>query len=515
MDPAHQAVLDGTVFDERLDWNAVDACMASVRAGHAVVGDVDPQIRSLAEALVSATELQQWDPLTALPDGIRQNCVCSPARMAALQCIAQRQEAGENVVLPDWTGRGQYLEIRWNEVPPDSIHLDHNAGRAHLQSILTSRLLSAVPAISGSQQFDLSELRDSVFPECNLQLGSPFSATMIIPVGDWIPALFNGQVSLGGESFCTLTAVGTHVEVALSHTGNQFLNTLRGCLRVTRRAFRMIVNDSLRRALQCPFVATRSTTSKVVQAGKNKRTVENFGPGSADSVLMIGMDATRLLLGRRGRLELNIRLGRGQECPVAFSTDFPLCPQHILHALVGQQNPPSVRLLSHVGSIPQHQILLVGPLPKEWPGRIGYSAKDRARMHELQRQFGLALRGITGARLVRMFGRHDKDPSPLFVYLEFEQLEQSQHLARSWETGTNQALQDLWQQLVGDDVRNLRLWSCSVLIEALMVASEKTLKELMAAGEAHPCPLPPPPVPPVPPPPPAPLAAVDTDAQRY
>ena len=93
MDPGHQAVLDATVFGEGLDWNGLDACMNSLRSGNAVAGDVDPQIRRLAEALVSTTELQQWEPLAALPEGILRNCVCSPARVAALQCIVQRHAA--------------------------------------------------------------------------------------------------------------------------------------------------------------------------------------------------------------------------------------------------------------------------------------------------------------------------------------------------------------------------------------------------------------------------------------
>jgi hypothetical protein len=132
-------------------------------------------------------------------------------------------------------------------------------------------------------------------------------------------------------------------------------------------------------------------------------------------------------------------------------------------------------------------------------------------MHELQVMIGQALRPLTGARQVRLFGRHEKDPglSPIFVYLEFERLEQSQDLARRWGAGTDQILRGIWQQLVGDEAQNLRLWSCATLIEALAVAPEKKLKELMAAGEAHPCPLPPPPMPP------ADLAAAGPNAQNH
>jgi hypothetical protein len=100
----------------------------------------------------------------------------------------------------------------------------------------------------------------------------------------------------------------------------------------------------------------------------------------------------------------------------------------------------------------------------------------------------------------------------MYVYIEFERLDQSQQLVRQWETGTySQEFRDLWQRLVGGDLSGLRLWSCGVLVEALKVASDKTLKELVAAGEAHPCPLPPPPVPP---PAATPPAAGGSDEQR-
>jgi hypothetical protein len=133
-----------------------------------------------------------------------------------------------------------------------------------------SRLLSAAPGLSGSPQFDLSELRDSIRPECNLDLESPFSATMVVPVGPWLNEMFSGRVSLGGDSFCTVTAVGTHIEVAIPSPGSQLLNTIRGCLPVGRRAWQAILNDSFRRALQCAYVTTRTTTSRMVQQGKNK-----------------------------------------------------------------------------------------------------------------------------------------------------------------------------------------------------------------------------------------------------
>ena len=133
-------------------------------------------------------------------------------------------------------------------------------------------------------------------------------------------------------------------------------------------------------------------------------------------------------------------------------------------------------------------------------------------MHELQRVTAEAMRGLVDARSTRLIGRHEKEQSPMYVYIEFERLDQSQQLVRQWDTGTCPSeFRDLWQYLVGSDLSGLRLWSCGVLVEALKTASDKTLKELVAAGEAHPCPLPPPPVPP---PPAAPPAAGESDGQH-
>ena len=376
-----------------------------------------------------------------------------------------------------------------------------------------SRLLSAAPGLSGSPQFDLSELRDSIHPECNLDLGSPFSATMVVPVGPWLQEMFSGRVSLGGDSFCTVTAVGTHIEVAIPCPGSELINTIRGCLPVGRRAWQAVLNDSFRRALQCAYVTTRTTTSRMVHQGKNKRLLENFAPGSGDSTVMVGMEATRLLMVRRERLELQVRLGYGQECPVALSISCPPCPQRILHSLLEQRNPPPLRPLSFAGSLPIHPVLLFGPLPKGWSARLGYPPTDKAKMQELQRTIGQTVQGLVDARSTRLIGRHDKDPSPMYVYIEFERVDQSQQLVRQWETATYPtAFGDMWKHIVGDNYRELRLWSCGVLVEALRVASDRTLKELVAAGEAHPCPLPPP-GPAVPPPPAAPPAVGRADEQ--
>jgi hypothetical protein len=515
MDPRHQATIAATTFDDRLMWDELDTMVASFRSGHAVAEGIDPRLRDIAEALASVHQLQQWDPVESLSEEIRRCCTCSPARLAALQCIALRHEAGEDDTLPGWACRGQFLEVRWNEIPEVGIHLDHATGgngRAQLQDILISRLLSAAPAIADSPQFNLSELRDSIHPECNLELGSPFSATMVVPVGPWIQDMFSGRVSLGGDSFCTVTAVGTHIEVALPSPGSQLINTIQGCLRVGRRAFQRILNDSFRRAFQCAFVTTRSTTSRVGYQGKNKRIVENFGPGSGDSVVMAGLETTRLLLVRRERLELQVRLGYGQECPVTLRISCPQCPEWVLRGLLEPRNPPPLRPLSYKGSLPIHPILLIGPLPKGWCARLGYPPRDKARMHELQRVTAEAMRGLVDARSTRLIGRHEKEQSPMYVYIEFERLDQSQQLVRQWDTGTCPSeFRDLWQYLVGSDLSGLRLWSCGVLVEALKTASDKTLKELVAAGEAHPCPLPPPPVPP---PPAAPPAAGGSDGQH-
>ena len=510
MDPAQQAMLDATVFDDTLDYAAIDSVMTGLRSGIAVPDDTDPQLRRLAEALASVLHLQQWNPLDALPEDVKRDCICSPARLAALQCIAQRHQTGTNVGLPGWVTSGQFLEVRFNEIPELGIHLDNAAGgngRAQLQDTVIRRVLTAVPGLAASPHFNLAEMRDSMRPECNLQLGAPFSATMVIPVGPWIPDLLNGRVSIGGESFCTVTAVGTHVEVILSKSCNQLLRAIRGCLGVSRRAFHVLLNDSLQRALLCPFVMTRSTTSRVVNAGK-KRTVENFDSDSDESAVMIGLEATRLLMVRRDHLDLQVRLGHGRECPVGLRISCPQCPHGALMAMLEVRTPPPLRFRP-LGTLPESQIMLIGPLPRGWTDRLGIPASANARILELQRDIAVTVQGLVGASTTRLIGRYDRRQGPMFVYLEFGSLELSQSLARNWDAGTcPDRFRAMWQHLVGD-VSGLRLWSSGLMAEALAVASDKTWKELVALGEAHPCT--PPPAPPGPPPPaPAHAAAHNT-----
>ena len=121
----------------------------------------------------------------------------------------------------------------------------------------------------------------------------------------------------------------------------------------------------------------------------------------------------------------------------------------------------------------------------------------------------MTVQGLVGAGTTRLIGRYERRQGPMFVYLEFGSLELSQSLARNWDAGTcPDRFRAMWQHLVGD-VSGLRLWSSGLMAEALAVASDKTWKELVALGEAHPCT--PPPAPPGPPPPaPAHAAAHNT-----
>ena len=75
MDPAQQDVLDQAVFDDAMPWDTLDHLMFMIRSGNARPADADPQLLSLAAALASVPQLQQWSPLESLPAEMIEGCV--------------------------------------------------------------------------------------------------------------------------------------------------------------------------------------------------------------------------------------------------------------------------------------------------------------------------------------------------------------------------------------------------------------------------------------------------------
>ena len=234
MNQEMQALLDSTVFDDNLPWEAIDRDLASVRSG-APASQTDTI--HLAQALASCTGLQQWNCLeTTLRTLLRDEpngWVLTPARLAALSVVASRRRAPDpgppGQPLPWWT-TGAYVEIRINHLSPEDFAPDPRLTsnlRGQVLDGIVSRLLRLFPAISDHDRFCLQDLREDLRLELNYKDPGLFSTTLVVPNGPWITALLEGTVSFGGQSFCILVPTDLFIETEVSNADQQAIRAIR------------------------------------------------------------------------------------------------------------------------------------------------------------------------------------------------------------------------------------------------------------------------------------------------
>jgi hypothetical protein len=82
--------------------------------------------------------------------------------------------------------------------------------------------------------------------------------------------------------------------------------------------------------------------------------------------------------------------------------------------------------------------------------------------------------------------------------MEFDSAQAAQFFGSVVDHQVPPEFSKLMISLGGEKASQMQLWSCNLIAECLSAAEEKSLKALMAHGQARPCPLPPPASPPPP-----------------
>ena len=514
MDPAVAQQLRLVDFNQHLDWNEIDRNLARVRAGEMIPQDQLTETMLLAQQLSGCTALQQWDPLAAFlaaqPEEVRRGLIISPARLAALAVVAARPRQ-EQTAPPEWLLNASFAELRFHHLSPSDFVPDpHRANdlRGQIQDGIVNRLLCVAPEITQHPHYRLQDLRSDMRVELNLKDPQVetclFSAILVLPNGPWLSDFYRGARSLGERSFCTIAPTDLHVETELLNTDQQVLRAIRSALGVDHAAFRLMLDETLSRALRCD-VRSRDDTVRFTSTGGRggKRTMEHVTPESPDSRLLTTMDATSLILARRTVNSLPLRLG-----PVTVSITLMQCPQQALRNALQPREPAAIRL-RQPGTVIGCPVVLMGPLPK---GSIpAWTVKSGARMAELRRDMNAVCRAELQTKDVQLVGRYDKDRSPMFLYMEFGSAEAANAFGLQGDQMVPPEFGRLLASLWGEKAFQTPFWSCNLLAECLAVADEKALKALMSHGQAHACPLPPPALPPPPLPPPLPGAGQVAD----
>jgi hypothetical protein len=307
MDPSVQQQLDSIDFRQNIDWDETDRCLGRVRAGEVIAPPEFTNYMRLAQLLAASTALQQWDPLAAfldtLPPELRGGMIISPARLAALAAIAARPKL-EPAEPPQWIQANLFVELRFHHLSLSDFVLDpaRVKDQGQIADCIVNRITSLFPEMTQVPHFGLLDFRLNMRLELNLKdqqvRNCLFNATVTLPNGTWITALYKGVKSLGGRSFCTIAPADFHVETELSDNDHRLLRNIHNALGVDDATFRPILDLALGTALRGD-VRSREDTVHWTQTGGGRRTMEHVSPDSPDSRLLVTMDLMRLLMARR------------------------------------------------------------------------------------------------------------------------------------------------------------------------------------------------------------------------
>jgi hypothetical protein len=345
-----------------------------------------------------------------------------------------------------------------------------------------------VPQMWADVDFELMATRRSIKLEGNTADMKLFSFTIMLPFGPWIAAFLEERLSLWPGSYCTASASGTFVEVALAPLDHDLFRALRLSLGLSHAASLALLEGGLTRAFSC-FVACRFTTSRSVSTGKGgKRSFVHCNPDEEGSSTLIMLEAAPLLMARRQGLHVVVRLGVENQYPLALKLQLPVCPQHALYRMVVPREVAPPLRIRPGGTLFMHRNVLLGPLPAGWlSNQIEISTSEQERT---RRVVSRLCRDCLNAADCHFVGRREKEPNPLFLYIDFGTKAHALAFGLHYDAGRlHPAFVTFWASWF--EGKQVQFWSTRLLIEALEVVNSKDWKLLMELGTRSPCPSPP------------------------
>ena len=489
MDPGRQAALAAINFKAGTDWNVLERLFAQVRRQEPISAEEPADYKATAELMGEASPLWQWALMEAVP-GLSGRCDAGPARMTALRIILERPHARVRVVPPSVKAgsSGQLIEVRFNNVPPP--RTSPSGDRASPESIKDSVLVAMetlAPQIWLDDAFVLLFTRRSIKIEGNTADLKLFSFTVVLPFGPWIASFLEERLSLWPGSYCTASSSGTFIEVALAPLDHDVFRALRLSLGLSHPTSLALLEEGLTRALSC-FVACRFTTSRSASTGKGgKRSFVHCNPDEEGSSTLIMMEAAPLLMARRKELHVVVQLGVEGQYPLALKLQLPVCPQHALYRMVEpRESAPPLRMRP-VRTLFMNRNVLLGPLPSGWlSNKIEMSTSEQ---ESTRRRVARLCIDCLNAADCHFVGRREKEPNPLFLYIDFGTKAHALAFGSHHDAGTlHPAFVAFWASWF--EGKELPLWSTRLLIEALEVVNSKDWKLLMELGTRSPCPSP-------------------------
>jgi hypothetical protein len=199
------------------------------------------------------------------------------------------------------------------------------------------------------------------------------------------------------------------MELELPSQTRQLLVVIQRDLKVNHGLFRQQLDESLGRAF--------GTTDRSTGTGQ-RWTTTHIDPDADESCIQFIVYTPTFLLARQHHLNLEILLGKDREFSVGIRFTVQPAPEQWCRPWLGSQiTPLYVGKRKERGQSFGSQIVLIGLLTKEWATKkLG---RDEAARVNLCRTFADLVTGHLHAREVMFFGRWERSPDPIGLYIEF------------------------------------------------------------------------------------------------
>lgn len=405
----------------------------------------DPARLGIARRLLAPIRPEHWE---GLPNLGAVRGLISPARLLGLREILRAQtEAIRPSFPPNFASNRALVSLRICDLLPRRIGWT-GGGRSQAETRIIEALLR-IEGLSDAQGFDWDVVQTNI--KIDGDTTSPdtiWSILVVLPQGPWIQGLLSGRLLLAEGSYAVPAPHLTYAEVPLDGEVTTLLKGIAKVLQLDMAIFRGMLQHAFQRALGADACSVRITTSSFTPGTDGKKPqVKTFPPEHQDSVIMIGIEATYLLLAWRAAPTIRLELGIPPGIPVQLMTLCPRASSLALRAMRTVKTGTAVRFRTPGARPTTRDIVLgwvgqgvdinqtAGHLPAGWlSNKIINSASDKAEAIQILCR---AFIDSVGAVSMMPIGRLKKGGGdPVFLYLMFRTVEDAARLSDAIDTAT-------------------------------------------------------------------------------
>ena len=417
---SEQQPVGGLIYDDSLDWAAVDLALLNLSNGSPELNSNAPQpVLATAQDLHSLIPVGHLPSLSQWPPGYP---ALTPARLTALFAVLTRNLITPTQ-LPAWYNSAQWIDVRINSLRAESLGLPtrisgSSPNPASLVASLLTRLAHIIPplrqlSLSLTHHTIWSTLESNVSIRFNPSTSKFLIVNMLLPPEDpqdpWRARLTVGLTRISEEAYVTFNPTSMYVEAELHQMDTEILVAIANTLSLSPLGFMRALEQAFSRAWQDTFVRCRYCCEKT---GHGAQRLTIMDPQSRSCGIVVGLDLSALLAIRRSTPVTLLRLGVPNQQPVSLAVRTPAPPVSALWGLI-EAARPALRPFPLDGVTNPElttQSLLLGPFHRHW---LSKTTRDKAAQLETLRLAQHDLDAL--AREVRFISRQGEAPFALLL----------------------------------------------------------------------------------------------------